>query len=65
VSALDAQTPQLAGTIDGAVSRSQSLIDYLFLRIAALLLLLVAAVLGAALIWRRFARAPARASAAG
>jgi hypothetical protein len=65
VTALDAQAPQLAGTIDGAVSRGQSLIDYLFVRLAALLVLLVATVLGAALIWRRFARAPARASGAG
>ena len=65
VTALDAQTPQLAGTLDGAVSRSRSLIDYLFVRLAALLVLLVALVLGAAMIWRRFARAPARPAAAG
>jgi len=60
VATLDAQAPALKGTVDNAVSRSKSLINFLFLRAAALIVLLVAAVLGAALIYRRVVRAPAR-----
>jgi hypothetical protein len=60
VATLDAQGPALGSTVDAAVSRSKSLINFLFLRAAALIVLLVAAVLGAALIYRRVARAPAR-----
>jgi hypothetical protein len=55
VESLDAQAPALAGGVQNAVQRSQSLIDYLFMRAAALIVLLVAAVLAAALIYRKVA----------
>ena len=61
VTSLDAQSPALAKTVAGAVDRSQSLIDYLFLRAAALIVLLLAGILGTALLYRRLSRpGPAR-----
>jgi hypothetical protein len=61
ITSLDAQSPVLASTVAAAVDRSQSLIDYLFVRAAALIVLLVASVLGAALLFRRLNRPrPAR-----
>lgn len=53
VEALDAQVPAVQASLDGAVSHGQSLIDYLFLRIAALIVLLVGTLLGAAFVYRR------------
>jgi hypothetical protein len=50
---LDAQAPALAGGMQSAVERSQTLIDYLFLRAALLIVLLVGAVLAAALAYRK------------
>ena len=47
ITSLDAQSPALTGAVATAVDSGQSLIDYLFLRAAALIVLLVAAVLGA------------------
>jgi hypothetical protein len=61
ITSLDAQSPALTGAVATAVDRSQSLIDYLFLRAAALIVLLVGSVLGAALLYRRLNRpGPAR-----
>jgi hypothetical protein len=53
ITSVDAQSPALASSIAAAVDRSESLIDYLFLRAAALIVLAVAAVLGAALLYRK------------
>ena len=61
ITSLDAQSPALTGAVATAVDRSQSLIDYLFLRAAALVVLLVGSVLGAALLYRKLSQpGPAR-----
>lgn len=57
VGSIDAQAPALAGSLDTAISRIDSLVDRLFWRLAALLVLLVAAVMLAALAWRKMTRA--------
>jgi hypothetical protein len=53
ITSVDAQSPALASSVAAAVDRSEALIDYLFLRAAALIVLAVAAVLGAAVLYRK------------
>jgi hypothetical protein len=55
IGAIDAQAPNLAGTLEATIARTESLVDRLFWMIAALIVLLVVAVLLAALTWRRIA----------
>ncbi len=56
IGAIDAQAPNLAGTLEATIARTESLVDRLFWMIAALIVLLVVAVLLAALAWRRVTR---------
>lgn len=56
IGSIDSQAPALAGTLESTIARTESLVDRLFWRSAALLVLLVAAVLVAALAWRRLTR---------
>jgi hypothetical protein len=58
IGSLDEQSPNVAATLDRTVSQARSLIDFLFWRAAALIVLLTGAVLAAALIWRRVSRPP-------
>jgi hypothetical protein len=57
VSTIDAQAPALASSLEATLARVDSLVDRLFWRLAALLVLLVAAVTMAALAWRLMTRA--------
>lgn len=56
VLSIDAQAPALAGSLEATIGRVESLVDRLFWRLAALLVLLVVAVMFAALAWRRMTR---------
>jgi len=56
VGSIDGQAPALAGSLEAAIARIESLVDRLFWRLAALLVLLVVAVMFAALAWRRLTR---------
>jgi hypothetical protein len=56
VGAIDGQAPALAGSLEAAIARIDALVDRLFWRLAALLVLLVVAVMLAALAWRRMTR---------
>jgi hypothetical protein len=61
ITSVDAQSPALASSVAAAIDSSEALIDYLFLRAAALILLAVSALLGAALLYRKLSRPrPAR-----
>ena len=61
ITSVDAQSPALASSVAAAIDRSEALIDYLFLRAAALIVLAVAAALGAAVLYRKFSPSrPAR-----
>ena len=56
VASIDAQAPALASSFEAAVARTDALVDRLFWRLAALLVLLVVAVMLAALAWRKLTR---------
>ena len=56
VGAIDAQAPALALSLEAAIARIDALVDRLFWRLAALLVLLVVAVMCAALAWRWMTR---------
>jgi hypothetical protein len=56
VGAIDGQAPALAGSLEAGIARIDALVDRLFWRLAALLVLLVVAVMLAALAWRRMTR---------
>ena len=56
VRSIDAQAPALTSSLEAAIARIDSLVDRLFWRLAALLVLLVVAVMFAALAWRRMTR---------
>jgi hypothetical protein len=60
ITTLDADAPLVASSIDGAIERTQSLIDHLFARVAILIVLIVIAVLAAALIYRAIDRRSAQ-----
>ena len=56
LTALDETAPALAGTVGDTVTRGQSLVDYLALRVALLIALLIGGTLAAALAYRFVAR---------
>ena len=56
VGAIDVQAPALASSFEAAIARTDALLDRLFWRLAALLVLLVVAVMVAALGWRKLTR---------
>jgi len=52
IGSIDAQAPQLAGTLEASVAKGRSLIDYLFVRAAWLIALLLGGLLAVLLVYR-------------
>jgi hypothetical protein len=55
IGSIDAQAPQLAGTLEASVAKGRTLIDYLFVRAAWLIALLIGGLLAVLLIYRLLA----------